>query len=353
MRMSTSGLVSIYPRPASRFGDSSDDNPKVILSEATPSGTHAGTITPLASYTTSSALWQTLQDPEASLPASYTSAPTYGPESIYYATEADWPSAGTSVAHSSPNAFEYFRDPATGSFQRYGAPRDVPNYTYHQARDDFGSAASPPFPIAPHPSSVDVDPSRSDRGQRHHSRTYGNARTKKSKRLSVSPSSSSAMPGPSKLRSASGNSKNTHHNPPSTEEERKSRASHNQTEKQYRRRLNTHFELKRKTNLSVLFRLLEALPESMRGGSGGDDDDEDIEAGGSGGGSEKKISKAEVLEMATRHIKTLGRECAALEDERDELRENIEQLRHVFKRYGDEEGIGGKRSFQRNGGMDL
>ncbi|KAI5928700.1 hypothetical protein F4810DRAFT_717258 [Camillea tinctor] len=142
----------------------------------------------------------------------------------------------------------------------------------------------------------------------------------------VSSSSAGGAGGKSKLRSASRTSKNTHHNPPATAEERRSRETHNNVEKQYRNRLNAHFE-----------NLLNALPESMQCGEGVD---------GAGGGvvgesldsSDRRVSKAEVLDMARRHIKALERECAMLEGERDELRDNMEKLRWLFGRC--EGGVG-------------
>lgn len=108
--------------------------------------------------------------------------------------------------------------------------------------------------------------------------------------------------------------KNTHHNPPATEEERRNRESHNQVEKQYRNRLNAHFES-----------LLNALPENLRGGGGDEDEDEGMDAGGGGGGGsgDRRVSKAEVLDMARRHIQALERECSALEGERDECKQNF------------------------------
>jgi hypothetical protein len=131
----------------------------------------------------------------------------------------------------------------------------------------------------------------------------------------------------SKLRSASRTSKNTHHNPPVTVEERKSRETHNNVEKQYRNRLNAHFES-----------LLSALPDRMQAGDGEDGDeggDNDVDFDP----ADRRVSKAEVLEMARRHIKSLERECAVLESERDELRDNMEKLRWLFGRC--ENGAGG------------
>lgn len=182
---------------------------------------------------------------------------------------------------------------------------DTPyNYPY---QSDFETAASPfPDPAAGGSSrrqSRNLEPSSSTRAKRRYP-------------LSPPPPTPSMASAASKLRSASRASKNNHLNPPQTDEERKNRASHNQVEKQYRNRLNAHFEA-----------LLNTLPEYMRGG---DEDDDD---------GDRKISKAEVLEMARRHILALERDYAAIEGERDELRENVERLRWFV---AESEGDGGK-----------
>ena len=117
----------------------------------------------------------------------------------------------------------------------------------------------------------------------------------------------------SKLRSASRTSKNTHHKPAETPEERRTRASHNLVEKQYRNRLNAQFES-----------LLNSLPEIPRSGEGQDDDD-----GGEADG-ERRVSKAEVLDMARRHIKQLEKERADLERERNGLLDTMEKLRDSY-----------------------
>ncbi|XXH04914.1 hypothetical protein Hte_011336 [Hypoxylon texense] len=137
----------------------------------------------------------------------------------------------------------------------------------------------------------------------------------------------------SRLRSASRTSKNTHHNPPASAEEQKNRETHNQVEKQYRNRLNAHFES-----------LLDALPETMQAGEGEGEDD----GGGRGGEAaldltDRRVSKAEVLDMARRHIQALERECAALEGERDELRNNMTRLRWLFGRCEGADGGFGER----------
>ncbi|KAI2612817.1 uncharacterized protein GGS25DRAFT_529363 [Hypoxylon fragiforme] len=142
----------------------------------------------------------------------------------------------------------------------------------------------------------------------------------------------------SRLRSASRTSKNTHHNPPSTAEEQKSRDTHNQVEKQYRNRLNAHFES-----------LLDALPENMQAGEVCDENP-NPNPNGDGEGlmdlSDRRVSKAEVLDMARRHIQALERECAALEGERDELRSNVARLRWLFGRYEGAEGWAGEQMGQ-------
>lgn len=89
--------------------------------------------------------------------------------------------------------------------------------------------------------------------------------------------------------------------PTETEEDVKARAAHNQVEQQYRKRLNAHFE-----------RLLSVLPAppTVVGVTGGRRD----------GIGEKRVSKAEVLDLATERIQTLERQMARLEREGRELR---------------------------------
>ncbi|OHW96323.1 helix-loop-helix DNA-binding domain-containing protein [Colletotrichum incanum] len=124
-------------------------------------------------------------------------------------------------------------------------------------------------------------------------------------------SSSKTAPMP-RLRSASRTSKNQSQKPTETPEERRTRASHNLVEKQYRNRLNAQFE-----------GLLNALPEQVRGPAGaGDGDESDPQQAD----QERRVSKAEVLDMARRHIKNLEREREVLHRERGELLRNLEML---------------------------
>ncbi|KAI1419047.1 hypothetical protein F5Y12DRAFT_794899 [Xylaria sp. FL1777] len=198
---------------------------------------------------------------------------------------------------------------------------DAYNYMCSHGQGAAGVVTSPP----------EMSPTSGHHHHQHHKKNKISSRQRKPKHQypGFPPESLPPPPGSSgggsstsrsKLRSASRTSKNTHHNPPATAEERKSRETHNNVEKQYRNRLNAHFES-----------LLSALPERMQSGEG--EDGGDLDAG------ERRVSKAEVLEMARRHIKALERECAVLEGERDELRDNMERLRWLFGRC--EGGAGG------------
>ncbi|KXX72839.1 hypothetical protein MMYC01_210674, partial [Madurella mycetomatis] len=105
-----------------------------------------------------------------------------------------------------------------------------------------------------------------------------------------------------------------------TPEERRARRNHNLVEKQYRNRLNAQFE-----------RLLAVLPvdQCRAAGSGGYDARHmSISASAAGGaaGEEKRLSKAEVLDLATRQIRTLEMERDKLRRERRELLRNVEAL---------------------------
>ncbi|KAF4416482.1 Allergen Fus c 3 [Colletotrichum fructicola] len=153
-------------------------------------------------------------------------------------------------------------------------------------------------------------------------RTSVSGRSNKSVSVASTTGSSSKTASAPRLRSASRTSKNASQKPAETAEERRTRASHNLVEKQYRNRLNAQFE-----------GLLNALPEQVRGpastGDGGGG------GGGGGGGDEsdpqpadqeRRVSKAEVLDMARRHIKSLERERDELQRERGDLLRNLEMM---------------------------
>jgi len=191
-----------------------------------------------------------------------------------------------------------------------GTQVDAYNYMYSQSRGPVGMVTTPPAlsPTTGHQNHIKKSKVTASR-QRKTKHPYQAFSPE-----SLATAGSTTASNRSKLRSASRTSKNTHHNPPASLEERKSRETHNNVEKQYRNRLNAHFES-----------LLSALPERMQSGEGGEGVD-GLDAG------DRRVSKAEVLEMARKHIKSLERECAALEGERDELRDNMEKLRWLFGR---------------------
>ncbi|GJC95419.1 helix-loop-helix DNA-binding domain-containing protein [Colletotrichum higginsianum] len=143
-------------------------------------------------------------------------------------------------------------------------------------------------------------------------RTSISGRSIKSASVASSAGSGSKTAPVPRLRSASRTSKNQSQKPTETLEERRTRASHNLVEKQYRNRLNAQFE-----------GLLNALPEQARGpgdaGDGGESDPQQAD-------QERRVSKAEVLDMARRHIKSLEREREVLHRERGELLRNLETL---------------------------
>ncbi|GAB1320556.1 hypothetical protein MFIFM68171_10766 [Madurella fahalii] len=154
------------------------------------------------------------------------------------------------------------------------------------------------------------------------------------------PKTAKAGGGRAKLRSASRASRNVQYRPEETPQERKSRNSHNLVEKQYRNRLNMQFEV-----------LMNTLPEAMRSPpgaapslSGGGDSDGGAGAGaGSGAGSgpqqaldlgERRLSKAQVLDMSARYIRLLERERDKLECEREGLLADMQKMRETFLKYG-------------------
>lgn len=137
-----------------------------------------------------------------------------------------------------------------------------------------------------------------------------------SKSASMTSAASTASSRQSKLRSASRTSKNSRDKPNDTPEDRRTRASHNLVEKQYRNRLNAQFES-----------LLNALPDQVRhsdnGGGNGNEDNESDQAND----PDRRVSKGEVLEMARKHIQALERERNQLELENLELHGSLRKLK--------------------------
>lgn len=114
-------------------------------------------------------------------------------------------------------------------------------------------------------------------------------------------------------------SQSTARKPAESVEEVKARAAHNQVEQQYRKRLNAQFE-----------RLLAVLPQPDYDEEGMDE--EGGEGGGCRMGMEKRISKAEVLDLARRRIKLLERERASLERQKDELLGSVGRMQEEWTR---------------------
>ncbi|KAK4189431.1 hypothetical protein QBC35DRAFT_141145 [Podospora australis] len=99
-----------------------------------------------------------------------------------------------------------------------------------------------------------------------------------------------------------------------TPEERRARRNHNRVEKQYRNRLNNQFE-----------RLLAVLPlDQCKGGHV-------VHDGNGYSSDEKRMSKAEVLDLATRRIKALEVDRERLQKEREELMRNIDVMAGAIK----------------------
>ena len=103
-----------------------------------------------------------------------------------------------------------------------------------------------------------------------------------------------------------------------TNEEKRARQSHNAVEKQYRNRLNMQFE-----------RLLAVLPADQQAEAR---DRHHIKGGSSSDADDKRMSKAEVLDMARRRIRALEEERLALQEERKGLIENVSEMQRAVVR---------------------
>jgi hypothetical protein len=124
---------------------------------------------------------------------------------------------------------------------------------------------------------------------------------------------------------------------PLTSDERRARHSHNLVEKQYRNRLNKHFE----SLLAVLPRGT-ANNRSFLGGGGRSRPNDARTPAGAGGAAEghatvpddRRLSKAEVLELAKERIIALRRENARLKSQRLELAASVDVVRDAVARGG-------------------
>lgn len=277
-------------------------SPTTIAAVAATSSTH---------FPAPSEAWTTYPAHEGASPNRYgDSMPVIAGGSGSYPSDTEWSAGRNSFSHSPASGFDLPMHDSGVVSNGYNTPY---NYSYH---GDFETAASP---------FLDTNAGAISNGHRRRSvklESSSAGRTRRRYPLSPPPPPpvTSKSNTASKLRSASRASKNNHLNPPATEEERKNRASHNQVEKQYRNRLNAHFEA-----------LLNTLPDYMRGGEDEEDD------------GDRKISKAEVLEMARRYIISIERDYAAIEEERDELKDSVERLRWLVARTEEDNGkrIGG------------
>ncbi|OAA65606.1 helix-loop-helix DNA-binding domain containing protein [Niveomyces insectorum RCEF 264] len=97
-----------------------------------------------------------------------------------------------------------------------------------------------------------------------------------------------------------------------TSEERRARQNHNVVEKQYRNRLNAQFE-----------RLLAILPANESNASEGSTRHGDFD--------DRRMSKAEVLELARRRIHSLEQERKQLRAERQNLLENVSIMQRAVQ----------------------
>ncbi|KAF3012243.1 hypothetical protein E8E14_010918 [Neopestalotiopsis sp. 37M] len=291
------------------IGNSANQPTEVELSSSlSPNTIAAATATSSSHYPVSTEAWATYPAPQGASPIHYgdsLAVPRTG--SAGYPSDTEWSSVRNSFSHSPASGFDIpMHDSGMGS-HGYNTPY---SYPYHGE-----------FEAAPSPFLETASAGSTNHFRRSSKQMEPSASTRTRRRYPLSPPPpppTTRSAASSKLRSASRASKNTHLNPPATEEERKNRASHNQVEKQYRNRLNAHFEA-----------LLNTLPQYMRGGEDEEDDDGD-----------RKISKAEVLEMARRHILSLERELNSVEEERDELKESVERLRWSMARPDKDYGKG-------------
>lgn len=162
-----------------------------------------------------------------------------------------------------------------------------------------------------------------ERTSRRHSHAGGSRSERHSSRVNEKehqspPSKRSSVSGSSKghqLRSTRTGHKISYSEPEddSRTETTNSRISHNMVEKQYRNRLNGQFST-----------LLEALPLDLVGA--------EVEgySKNDSGGTEKKVSKAEVLLLARRHIENLEREKRGLEGRNRVLVEDIQNWKGAW-----------------------
>jgi hypothetical protein len=117
-----------------------------------------------------------------------------------------------------------------------------------------------------------------------------------------------------------------------TPDERRARHSHNLVEKQYRNRLNQQFE-----SLLAVLPPADSGNRCFPGSSGSKSRPRDAKGsvvGVEGAGDDRRLSKAEVLDMARQRIVTLERECDRLRSEMMELSANVGVVRDAVAKGG-------------------
>ncbi|KAK4150780.1 hypothetical protein C8A00DRAFT_17745 [Chaetomidium leptoderma] len=180
--------------------------------------------------------------------------------------------------------------------------------------------------LSPVPSVEDAptDKSKRRKTQAHARKHSIQLRTATRKPRKASTPTTTTIASPVSPADNNNNNNNNKRSPPTedddlTPEERRARRNHNIVEKQYRNRLNAQFE-----------RLLAVLPlDQGRAGAGAAPDQAMGGSGnsaGGGGGDEKRMSKAEVLDLATRRIRMLEVDRERLLRERGELLRSMEVI---------------------------
>ncbi|KAE8440645.1 hypothetical protein EG329_006997 [Mollisiaceae sp. DMI_Dod_QoI] len=159
--------------------------------------------------------------------------------------------------------------------------------------------------------------SESSKPDRHSSHSSHSSRTKR--RNSSTRAETGASPKGHQLRSTKQGQRISYaENDTKNDGLKGARTSHNLVEKQYRTRLNGQFST-----------LLSALPKDVVG----------TEVDGFGAvdsGAEKRVSKAEVLVLAKKHIENLERSKKSLELDKRALIEDLQQLKGAWVRIGGE-----------------
>ena len=185
--------------------------------------------------------------------------------------------------------------PKLGADQRSLPPSPTTNY-----QPNWGSGSTRRSPTSSSPSKT-VTNSKRRKSSDKEARPLSRSKSESTSRLrSTRTSRSTTFPATAPAESPSLSSS-------SYEASKGSRTSHNQVEKQYRNRLNGQFET-----------LLQTLPK-------------DLERDG----ADQRVSKAEVLVLARRHILQLETEKKVLEEKRSELEGDVVELKRRFV------GIGG------------